>query len=550
MCGIYALLHKRKLQQLDYSFYPFFQNLKVRGPDRTILYDLSNPVNIKLGFHRLAIMDTSSMGDQPFVYTNGDNTVYVICNGEIYNYKELIENHKLDSKSGSDCEVIMLLYQKYNNIDLIVNLLMGEYAFLICDVNNITGDYTIYCVNDRFGIRPLFVYEDEDNIIFTSVINGISLKNSINYKIERFEPRHYAVYTKKNDIVAKTNYVKYYDFNNIKQTIYDLNEAKNAIRNSLEYVVNLMGFSDRPVGCLLSGGLDSSLVASILSRSLKLKGKKLRTFSIGLPDSTDEYYAKLVSKHIDSEHIHILVSEEDFLNAIPQVVKITETYDITTIRASTPQYLLSKWISENTNIKVLFCGDGSDEYGGYLYFHNAPSINDFKLEAIRLLNDIHLYDGLRADRCIASNGIEARFPFLNHHFAETYLTIDTKLRMPNMGIEKWLLREAFKDDDYLPHSVLYRKKEGFSDGCSSVKKSWYQILQDSLENIYNDNDLELAKHKYPHLTPYTKESLYIRDLFCDYFGNGDVNKIYKYYWLPKWCGDIKDPSARKLDFYN
>lgn len=548
MCGIFALLQKKKMPLIyEASLYQFFKNIKNRGPDRSVFHELSEPVNVKLGFHRLAIMDTSTKGDQPFKYDYENHSVYVICNGEIYNHKELAEKHQLTLLSGSDCEVIPMLYKKYGDINLIVKELTGEYAFLIFDINNQTGDYTVYCANDRFGVRPLFVLEDEYSIMFSSELKGFPLEYTKNYKVERFEPRHYGVFRKKSGVVKREENVKYYDLNDIKQTVTDLEAAKTKIREAFESAVKLMIDSDRPIGCLLSGGLDSSLVSSVLSRTLKQYGRRLRTFSIGLPGSTDEYYAKLVAKYIDSDHTHILVSEEDFLNAVPDVIKMIESYDLTTIRASVCQFTISKWISKNTDIKVLFCGDGSDELtGGYLYFHKAPSAEELDSECKRLLNDIHLYDGLRADRCIAGHGLEARFPFLNHHFVETYLSTDAKLRMPTEGSEKWLLRKAFESGNYLPEQVLRRDKCALSDGCSKIERSWYQVLEEHIDKLFNEKNLIDAKNIFKHMTPYSKEGLYYRDLFCQYYGFGSVNNIYQYYWLPKWCGNVTNPSARVL----
>lgn len=552
MCGIWAFFQKKQLySKYESILYNYFSALKPRGPDRSIYCDLSEPVNIKFGFHRLAIMDTSIKGDQPFKYESMGRTIYVICNGEIYNHQELCKYHKFEPKSGSDCEVIALLYEYYDNgnIDFISRELEGEYAFMILDIDNNTGDYNIYICNDRFGIRPLFVLEDEYGIMFSSELKGFQLCNIKQNNVKRFPPRNYAILNKTKGILGKLNYVEYYNLNDIEQKEFKFQDEKDQVIRSFERAVTLMLNTDREMGCLLSGGLDSSLVSSIASKILKKRGKKLNTFSIGLPDSEDEYFAKLVSKYIESDHTHITVSEKDFLDTVPNVIHMIESYDITTVRASTAQYLISKWISENTNIKVLLCGDGSDELSsGYLYFHKAPSAQESHEENIRLLNDIHLYDGLRADRCIAGHGIEARFPFLNHKFVETYLSIDPKLRVPVNGLEKWFLRMCFEKGDYLPEQILMRKKTAFSDGCSNAKRSWYQILQDNIETLYTNEQLKEAQKIFPHVPPHTKEALYFRELFCEYFGYGSVCKIYSYYWLPKWCGNITDPSARTLNF--
>ena len=556
MCGISLFLQYQDDESYSEILYKYFKNISKRGPDRSNYLELMNKVNMKIGFHRLSIMDQSTKGDQPFKYESKGNTIYVICNGEIYNYLELVEKEKLIDKnfslnSKSDCEIIGHLYLKYG-IDNLVSVLEGEYAFMICDVNMNSGNYKIYACNDRFGIRPLFVATSEKGFFLSSEVKGIPLEIMKNYKIDRFKPRNYCLITKNNNEIDM-KYTEYYNLSNIKTKIYDIEIAKKSIYESFFQCINKMVASDRNIGCLLSGGLDNSLVSSIVSYIYKNRyNKKIRTFSIGLEGSTDEYYAKLVSKYIDSEHTHIILTEKDFLESLDQVIKTIETFDITTIRASTPQYLISKWISQNTDIKVLFTGDGSDELsGGYMYFHKAPSKDELHKENIKLLDNIHYFDGLRADRCIAGNGMEARFPFLNHNFVETYLSIDPKLRLPNKGIEKWLLRESFNNSKLLPNEVLFRKKEAFSDACSSLNKSWYQIIQDYVDKLYTEQDVKLSCTKYTYLVPYTKESLYYRDTFTKYYGDGNVQKIIPNFWLPNkdWCGDITDPSARTLDVY-
>lgn len=544
MCGIWFSLKKTDKDIVDDYLYKCFKNLKNRGPDRSSLVELHD-INMKLGFHRLAIMDISIKGDQPFCYQDDEKTIYMLCNGEIYNYRELYEKYKLEPESRSDSEVIMLMYRKFNDIEFIIKEMVGEFSFIIIDIDNKTKEYTIYLVNDRFGVRPMFVYEDEYHIIVSSELKGTP-QSFYDYNVMRFPPRHYGII--KNDYNLVLN--KYYDLDTIVPTINDVGIAKNTIRKTFEQVVsNMVELCDRDLGCLLSGGLDSSLVASCASKIYKkLHNKKLKTFSIGLPNAADEMYAKMVAEYIDSDHTHIEIQEKDFINAIPHVIRMIESYDITTVRASTAQYLVSKWISENTKIKVLLGGDGSDELtGGYLYFHKANSEKDFNDECKRLLNDIHLYDGLRADRCIAGHGLEARFPFLDCRFVESYLSVDISHRMPREH-EKMLLRESFDGYDYLPNEVLYRTKCALSDGCSQMERSWHEIINEYVDKYYSNDTFNKLKRNYDHLTPYTKESLYYRELFTSYYGNSkSTSRVLKYFWLPKWCGDVKDPSARILN---
>ena len=555
MCGIWIYLHKLTIQpSLTYDeMYNAFMKIEARGPDKSVLLKQSK-YGLYIGFHRLCIMDTTSKGDQPFVLETEKKNIYVICNGEIYNFKELCEKYNIILNSGSDCEVLIHLYQLIG-IDVMIKELIGEFAFCICEIDNFTHIVKLIIGRDQSGIRPLFITGNDDELVITSELKGSPFLDSTNYNIIQFPPRHYLEINNNDDKIFDPSFsklVKYRDFRNIERTIYDLELAKTKIRQTFIETVKCRMISDRPLGCLLSGGLDSSLVASIASIFCKEKGMILKTFSIGMAGSTDEYYAKLVAKHIGSNHTHIELPEKTWLDAIQKVVEVIESYDITTVRASTGQYLVSKWISENTDIKVLLIGDGSDELcSGYMYFHKAPDPELMHLENIRLIEDIHFYDVLRADRGISANGLEARVPFLDHRFIELYLSIDPILRMPaTKGLEKWFLRESFSENDYLPIEVLLRPKEAFSDGCSSSKRSWYSIIQEYINNKISDEELNESKKKYIHCIPPSKESLYFRKVFESYFGIfEETAKVIPYLWLPKWVGNISEPSARVLDVY-
>lgn len=562
MCGISGMLEKRsqKKRSLQTDFFVASRKLDHRGPDRSSCIILPHPVNAMLDFKRLSIMGTSTKGDQPFVYDDGDRTVYVMCNGEIYNHDELCKEHDLHPISGSDCEVIPLLYKKYgiDYIHTLCNSLNSEHAFVIFDVNRVTGDYTLILSNDRFGIRPLFIADTDDAFYFASELIGLPVLHDSSAVVTRFEPRHYAIIEKKDGILGNMQQYSYFEFRKMTDDVEESMSDETLDTYFTTNEVNLTNAvisrltSDRPYGCLLSGGVDSSLVASLAAKHLKQFGKRLRTFSIGMAGGTDEKFAKMVASYIDSDHTHITVTEEDFINAIPFVIDILGTFDITTIRASVGQYLISKWISENTDIKVLLCGDGSDEVcGSYKYFHNAPSAKEFHNECVRLLSDIHKYDGLRADRCISHFGIEARFPFLDHVFVTYYLSCCALIRMPQKGVEKWLLRMSFKKSNILPEKVLFRSKEAFSDGVSSQERSWYKIVQENTESMYSDEEYKQKRLQYEHCLPISKESLYFRERFCQTYGtNKSVSKTIPYYWLPKWCGDIVEPSARVLGVYS
>lgn len=580
MCGIWGLLTLNSGFKPDVNLHDLFMKTKHRGPDKSTYID---NINYKIGFHRLAIMDTRVQGDQPFThsYTLTDSitgrqvlrTIYVICNGEIYNYtdiknsdefKEYLVKTNYTLKSNSDCEIILPMFL-HHGIDYLVKKLNGEFAFAIYDIyedmeiNKIC--YNLYLGRDRFGIRPLFYTTiGEDTIAFCSEMKGLINLKSEN-KIEVFRPRTWFHATgMKDDVKMYFNTGLYYRIGNfpiIKKP--DLSDVYRIIQNHFTKAVEIRLDSDREIGCLLSGGLDSSLVSAIASKILKEKGKTLKTFSIGMQDSPDCKFAKIVADYIGSEHTNIEIPESKWLDNLEKIIEITETFDITTIRATTGQYLISKWISENTNIKVLLIGDGSDELtAGYLYFHKAPNPIESHIENLRLLDTIHYFDVLRADRGIASNGLEARVPFLDTNFVDMYLSIDPDLRTPQIHTysngkvvkcEKWLLRKAFESSNLLPECVLWRKKEAFSDGVSSHSKSWYQIIQDKINSEMSDEYLENESKKYEgYVKPHTKEALYYHEIYDRLYPK--QYKILPFYWLPKWVGNATDPSARTLEIYN
>lgn len=405
-------------------------------------------------------------------------------------------------------------------------------------------------VNEKLMSDPNCVIEDSKHTIHE---NGQQVKRK-----HSFNDREASKPLDRNLFSIDHKLIPIYSLQQHDILITDEKEAMEKIRKVLTECVEERMHCYAPLGCLLSGGLDSSLVSAIAAKEFKKQGRRLRTFSIGMPGSTDKQFAEMVAKYIDSDHIHVEFSEEDFLAALRNVIKCTETFDITTIRATTGQYLISKWIRDNTDIKVLLIGDGSDELCcGYMYFHNSPDPLSSHKENIRLLENIHLYDVLRADRAVAGNGLEARVPFLDKKFIELYLSIDPKLRVPRetpfangRKLEKYLLRESFQDTGLLPNEVLYRKKEAFSDGVSSVDKSWYMIIQQWANAEISDADFEDSVKEYTHLPPISKESLYYRRMFEQIFGKGDICSIVPDFWLPLWSANVKDPSARVLNVYH
>jgi asparagine synthase (glutamine-hydrolysing) len=529
MCGITVYISKkneeddRKLSLIDH-----------RGPDFTIIHKFKfKNMYFKLAFHRLSIIDLNN-GYQPFIYKDDKSKreLYLLCNGEIYNYKNLIKKYNLNTQS--DCHVILDLYLIHGDIEKTVKELDGEFAFILIEIKN--NLVSIIAVRDRFGIRPLFYHSEESNLYFSSELKGLPFDG----KGQQIQPRLIYTFNENSEFTTKSYYTIGKNIDDNINTDYNILLEK--IKKTLIESVKDRMQTERPLGSLLSGGLDSSLISGIAADILKNKGERLHTFSIGLEESSpDIQYARKVAKYINSIHHEIIIPVEEWINNLKNVIRQIETYDITTIRASTGQYLISKWINENTDIKVILNGDGSDELtGGYLYFYNSPDEDSFHKEILRLLNEIHNYDVLRVDRGISSHGLESRVPFLSHKFVDTYLSIDKALRVPKKKkrIEKYLLRQAFEDSKLIPSEVLWRQKEAFSDGVSNNKKSWYEYIQDYIETIITDD--EFSKHNnFP-----SKESYYYYKIFNEIYPNSELQLNY---WLPKWTDEHgNDPSARKL----
>lgn len=542
MCGIWQLFYNKPFNNKQ-----LFDNLQQRGPDNSNY--INNLHNTILGFHRLAINDISNKGIQPFYYTYKNYNYTLLCNGEIYNYKHLLNLTKYIPTSTSDCEVLLPYFVIccYDNIETFLNGLNGEFSLIITITNTVTSTRKIYIATDPLSLRPLFYQYYDTGLLVSSLLKGLSK----DYKSYRLLQSQFIEYLQRADgkilISASKIYYKYSDCQLLR--FNETPELYHSIVKCLFSCVNKRLSVDRPLCCLLSGGLDSSLIAAITQKILKQYSKfnTLHTFSIGMKGSNDLEYAKIVATHIGSVHTEVFYTKEEALNLVDKVIYECETYDITTIRASIPQYILGKYISENTEFKVVLNGDGADEIAmGYLYFYNAPSEDIAQKESIFLIKNISKFDGLRVDRTLSSNGLEARFPFLDKEFVSLYLNIDASLKIPtDSRIEKYLLRSAFNyvyaNDPLIPPNVLWRKKEAFSDGVSSVNDSWYTILNNHFK------DMEIEDKQFNHVTPISKESMYYRLKFDEYFGK-NAEKCIPYFWMPQWS-DTKDPSARTLSIY-
>lgn len=516
------------------------KTLRARGPEETS-YRFNNTWGF--GFTRLAINGLKPGCSQPFHWNN----LTWMCNGEIYNHKELETRHNLVDRveqNGSDCEVLGYLYNILGENPVIwARALDGVFAIAL--YNHITGCLTL--ARDPYGVRPLY-YGFLNNIMFaTSEIKALP-KGAID--IQAFPPGHVGIYDPKT---CNLTLQRYHSIPWLKNPNYtDITTATQHLKSSLETSVQKRLMTERPIAALLSGGLDSSLIAALVQRSLKIQGRSpLETYSIGFPGSADLKYAKLVAEHIGSVHHEIVSSPEEFYAAIPNVIAAIESPDITSVRASVGNYLVSKYIREHSplNAKVVFNGDGSDEvFGSYLYFYNAPTDDMFEAEIERLLDNIHHFDVLRSDRCIASNGLEPRTPFLDKQFVAVARSMATKYLRPSIQQpEKWLLRKAFEDDNLLPTEVLWRRKEAFSDGVSGPQKGWYEEVQDRVaaSGLVLPSKAELEV-KYPVLTPQTLEAYYYRQIYDSYYNHLCI----PYFWMPLWSGETSDPSARTLAVYN
>jgi asparagine synthase (glutamine-hydrolysing) len=610
MCGIFALLNEDGSGDVLPRAYieEQFKKGQKRGPEFSTLQTVM--LNTMFGFHRLAINGLNPESNQPLCY----NDVVLICNGEIYNYKELYDMMDVKPISSSDCEVIIHLYIKYG-IEQTLQMLDGEFSFALLDNRTYGGICKLYLARDPYGVRPLYWLKPNvvkpkraHSFAFASEMKVLySMYNKLNkltraerfqnrgdvrhtkYTIEQFAPGSYMSFVQPFGLCTQWSYVeqKIYHTPGFRSNMHQDNENMvDIIRNVQMHLINAVnkrcGATDRPVACLLSGGLDSSLVAALANEYHKEHNlPTLETYSIGLEGATDLAYAKEVAEHLGTKHTTIVLTEDDFLKAIPDVIASIESYDTTTVRASIGNWLLGKYISEHSTAKVILNGDGSDELaGGYLYMKYAGDSIEFDRECRRLLKDIHAFDVLRSDKSISSHGLEPRPPFLDRAWVDYYLSIPHKFRCltditDDSVMEKQLIRQAFSKEYYLnsndaellPNSVLWRRKEAFSDGVSTENRSLYKIIQEHTDKVVKDllgDMFDYFKHivastsdtiarSHPdmamvgdHLLPKTTEQFYYRQQFEKHYSG--MGKILPYFWMPKYV-NANDASARTLKLY-
>ncbi len=509
-----------------------------RGPDASRIVDTGNGY---LGFNRLSIMGLTENGMQPFLYRDqktvkesdpADTEIIVVCNGEIYGFRKekealIVEGYHFISDS--DCEILPALYREYGTG--IFERLDAEFAMILYDVK----EDRYIAARDPIGIRPLYYgLTEKGTYVFAS-----EPKNLLELvdRVMPFPPGHYFIdgefvcYRDPSKVTAFSRD----DRETVTETIHDL--LIKGVEKRLD--------SDTPVGFLLSGGLDSSLVCGIAASLLE---KPLQTWAIGMDvDAIDLKYAREVADHIHSIHHEVIITKQDVIHAVEEVIETLATYDITTIRASIGMYLVCKAIHESADVRVILTGEISDEIFGYKYTDFAPDAAEFQKEAEKRIREIHMYDVLRADRCISVHSLEARVPFGDLDFVEYAMSIDPDLKMNHYGKGKYLLRKAFEKDHLIPDSILWREKAAFSD---AVGHSLKDDLTELAESRYTDSAFEQGIEKYSHAKPFTKESLMYRDIFEKYYPG--QSEMVKDFWMPNksWEGcNVNDPSARVLSNY-
>jgi asparagine synthase (glutamine-hydrolysing) len=506
MCGIVCAFDlKQSSDQLRPQLLAMSKQLRHRGPDWNGIFDHPKAV---MAHERLAIVDPAS-GKQPLLSPDGQ--LILAANGEIYNHQSLRKQFegKYSFRTASDCEVILALYQEKGPAFL--DELNGIFAFALYDVSR----DAYFIARDHMGIIPLYMGWDKHGTFF--VASELKALEGVCTKIELFPPGHYYYSTEQG--LKKWYQREWTEFEAVKN-----NETSiQALREGLEAAVHRQLMSDVPYGVLLSGGLDSSVTSAIAKKYAQKRIEsgdqeeawwpQLHSFSVGLEGSPDLAAARKVADHIGTIHHEIKFTIQEGLDAIRDVIYYLETYDITTVRASTPMYLMARVI-KSMGIKMVLSGEGADElFGGYLYFHKAPSAKDFHDETVRKLDKLHMYDCLRANKSLAAWGIEGRVPFLDKEFMDLAMRINPEDKMIKDGrMEKWVIRKAF--EDYLPESVVWRQKEQFSDG---VGYSWIDTLKEVVGREVSDEQLANARFRFPVQTPTSKEEYYYRSIFESHF---------------------------------
>jgi asparagine synthase (glutamine-hydrolysing) len=604
MCGIFALLNNTTTFPNDYIEENFNKG-KNRGPEKSVICNI-NP-KITLGFHRLAINGLNEESNQPIQH--GD--IWLICNGEIYNYKELYADIDVKPITNSDCEVIIHLYKLFG-MRRTLQMIDGVFAFVLIDMSSATTDgYKLFIARDPFGVRPLYTMSPnnlmmKDRLIgfasemkmLTGFLKGVYTKvsssssslssckkkslvtltvetgsdaeavnqNKYGFILNPFIPgtfQEYKYCSFNNEWITRSAPTRYFTlpFSSLKED-YGMENIFKGIRYYFDAAIKKRYFNtERPIACLLSGGLDSSsVVASVNELHIKHGVGPLKTYSIGLLGSEDLRNARIVADYLGTNHTEFILKEEDFFNAIESTIYKIESFDTTTVRASIPNSILCDNISKMSAAKVIFNGDGADElFGGYLYEYEAPNAASFDADIRRLLENIWKHDVRRSDGSISSHGLEARTPFLDKSLVQFVMSISPNIRfhVKRNKCEKYLFREAYsgkyvvnsKGQQLLPDCILWRTKEAFSDGVSALRgKSMFQIIQTQIADHLEEEDELTGRERlqYDHLSPKTDEQYYYRTLFEKRFPG--CGHTVPNFWAPNFVNST-DPSARTLAVY-
>ena len=575
MCGIfyYEAIHAGSNNRIPmhklHALQTNFAKISHRGPDNSRFI-----VNGQrcIGFHRLAINGLESSGDQPFSLLGCE----LICNGEIYNHGELVQKYGFSDAyvSGSDCEVIIHLYRMFNgDMQATLRELDGVFSLVLVDRDR----DLVHIARDPFGVRALYIGTSSDYERDISVASEMKALQHCGH-VEQFPGGCFMTASKVGVASSDENVPKfetklqpYYPGLWLDETrdvpyVYNFGtfssdddadkenlevSACTQMRNLFELAVCKRLMSERPVGCLLSGGLDSSVTTALVVKHMAKVPRTVDTYAVGLKGSVDLTWARRVAEHLGTRHHEVCLTEQQFLDAIDATIYQIESYDTTTVRASVGNYLVSKYIYDNTDNVVIFCGDMSDEiFGSYRGFTKAPSDHAFGGENVRMVRDVRFFDLLRSDKSISGAGLEARVPFADKTFLEFVMSLPPWTKRFGAGaehaVEKHLFRNAF--DGLLPDDVLWRRKEAFSDGVSGHDRTWVQIIKEYVDKRITDVEVSLANDmcKYKHNAPYDKESYYYRTVFDRHFpGKGRAETI-PYFWRHPFCEGTLDPSARLL----
>lgn len=576
MCGIWAYLQASDDDPYLNDTYWDAMSLKPRGPDQ-LRMERFRPLT--LCFHRLAIMNTSPLGNQPFLFHDLFYHFYFVCNGEIYNTAELEKKYPVPYHL-NDCHLLAkILWTHFicrgASHSAIAAFLQrevkGEFALLGFVFNESFQLQTSFASRDPIGVRPLYYGSRPEANGRRSRLFCSELKGATHYPgiMEEFPPGFTHFYDGEGVLIKADSAGRWvYETEPSHLGENDDGYYLQTIRDTVTEAVRMRLTADRPVVALLSGGVDSSLVCALAQRErLRHGGEPLHTVCCGMPageyqvnggpvfrigEGADLGFARTVAAHIGSVHHEVLFTPQEAIDAIPSVIRTIESWDTTTVRASVGQYMASRWIAKNMDAKVVLVGEGPDEVcSAYRFNEFAPGGAALHAAALEYVDRIHLYDGRRLDRCIARWGLEARVPLLDTTFIQAYWMVPTHDRLPSArGMEKWWLREAFNRDELLPADVLWRKKSAFSDSMTT-EKSWYQILQDWAETQVTDAQLASAAERFPYCTPATKEAYVYRRIFCEVVGS-HRQKVLPGYWQPKWnaAGQevvaYMDPSALVL----